>query len=168
MLNAFPSIEAFDRINNYQAYMREKNPSEYDPVIHVRPKIKLHGVNAAFGVGPKGIWAQSRDTVLSPENHLYRAYDTLMPFAQMLADIHASAVEAGWTLTVLASGPGQAFRKRTPSRGSLRRCFSRSWSRLIPRTSDLRLRIVAQSVARLGRTRIRPRFRRSSASKHDR
>lgn len=123
MLNAFPSIEAFDRINSYQAYMREKNPSEYDPVIRVRPKIKLHGVNAAFGVGPKGLWVQSRDALLSPDNHLYRAYDTLMPFAKVLADIHASAVEAGWTFTVFGEWAGPGVQRKDAVTGISQKMF---------------------------------------------
>lgn len=58
-------------LDSFAHVLRARNQShwlkDYGPVVY-RPKIKLHGTNAAIRVTPKGVFAQSRSQVISVQN----------------------------------------------------------------------------------------------------
>lgn len=113
MHNAFPSIEAFDRLAAFQAYVREKSPEAYRPQVSLRGKIKLHGMNTAFGAGPDGIWAQSREHILTPALDPGGARTTLLGFADRFAQENASLIDMeGFTFTVFGEWAGTGVQKK--------------------------------------------------------
>ena len=57
-------IEAFKNVNRYiDKYLKDDKP-----VIEYRGKIKLHGTNAAVQINKDGVFAQSRNNIITPES----------------------------------------------------------------------------------------------------
>lgn len=112
LLNPLPSIETFDRIMSYLAYVKEERPQHYAPEFTLRPKIKLHGMNSGFGVSPEHVWAQGRTEILSKKNPLAGAFPVLTSLAEKFAQTQKELRESGWTATVMGEWAGQGVQRK--------------------------------------------------------
>lgn len=109
----FPSIEAFDRVVSRQAYMRENEADAYTPEIRLRPKIKMHGTNAAFGVSPSEIWCQGRTERYTEQNNGGGAWGVLIGFAQRVRQRQADLLETtNATIMVYGEWAGSGVQKK--------------------------------------------------------
>lgn len=112
MFLKFPSIGEFNNAVGYQSYAKENQPEHYSPEVTLRAKIKLHGMNMAFGMDKDGVWVQSRNGKVTAENDSTGLCPMLMSIAEESREKNRTLLEEGHKIVFYGEGAGTGLQKK--------------------------------------------------------